>query len=323
MATSLVFLTPLGMLVALGCVLPVLAVAFIARRARRVRGRLGLAEPSSRRLLVGTGSAVAAGIFLGLAAAQPVLERTVPIRSRTDAEAFFVVDVSRSMLAQRGTGSRTRIERAKDAARRLRASLQDVPVGIASMTDRVLPHLFPGADEEVFEATLERSVGVDQPPPRSSVLTTATTLEALAAIRTQRYFSPSARQRLVVVFTDGETQPVAGARLAALFGQSPPIHAVFVRLWGEDERVYSGGNPERQYRPDPSARALLNNVAESVGGRVFGEGDLSAAGSESRRLLGKGTEVVRREQRGEVPLAAYLAAAAFAPVLLLLFLRDR
>jgi len=323
MATSLVFLTPLGLLLALGCVLPVIALGFVARRARRVRALLGLREPSARRLLVAVASALAAGIFIGLAAAQPVLERTVAIRSRTDAEAFLVLDVSRSMLAQQDPGSPMRIERAKDAARRLRAALPEVPVGVASMTDRVLPHLFPSNDQDVFEATLDRSLGIERPPPRSSVLTRATTLDALAAIRTQRFFSPSARKRLLVVLTDGETQPVAGARLAALFRQSPRIDAVFVHVQRKDERVYRGGRPEAQYRTDPSARALLENVAESVDGKVYGEADLSAAIDESRALLGGGPEVVRREQRGETPLAPYLAAATLAPVLLLLLFRDR
>ena len=35
----------------------------------------------------------------------------------------------------------------------------------ASLTDRVLPNLFPTADEEVFTATVEQSVGVDRPRP--------------------------------------------------------------------------------------------------------------------------------------------------------------
>jgi len=294
-----------------------------ATATRRVRVLLGLQEPSRRRLLVAIASALVAGIFIGLAAAQPVLERTVAVRSRTDAEAFLVLDVSRSMLAQEDPASPMRIERAKDAARRLRAALPEVPVGIASMTDRVLPHLFPSNDQDVFEATLDRSVGIEQPPPRSSVLTRATTLDALGAIRTQRFFSPSARKRLVVVLTDGETQPVAGARLGALFRRSPRIDAVFVHVQRRDEKVYRGGRSEAQYRTDPSARALLENVAEAVGGRVYGEGDLSAAIDESRRRLGRGPEVVRLEQSGEVPLAPYLAAATLAPVLVLLLFRDR
>ena len=72
---------------------------------------------------------------------------------RTDAEAFVVLDVSRSMLAQSSLTRPQRIERAKAAAIELRRGLPDVRVGVASLTDRVLPHLFPSADEKVFEAT--------------------------------------------------------------------------------------------------------------------------------------------------------------------------
>ena len=43
-------------------------------------------------------------------------------------------------------------------------------VGIASLTDRVLPHLFPSTDVDVFEATIERSMAIERPPPRSSLL---------------------------------------------------------------------------------------------------------------------------------------------------------
>jgi len=52
MASSLVFLTPTAALVALGALLPLGALLIVRRRARRVRGVLGLAEPAARRALV-------------------------------------------------------------------------------------------------------------------------------------------------------------------------------------------------------------------------------------------------------------------------------
>ncbi len=142
-----------------------------------MRGALGVVEPRRRELVPPLVGLVLGGVLLGLAAAQPVFEWTSDRTVRTDAEAFVVLDVSRSMLAQRSLDEPMRIERAKKAATELRAALPDVPVGVASLTDRVLPHLFPSADQEVFEATLERSVGIEQPPPRSSFLTGATSLE--------------------------------------------------------------------------------------------------------------------------------------------------
>jgi VWA domain-containing protein len=322
MATSLVFLTPFGALLALGALVPLAALLLVSRRAGRVRGRLDLAQPPRRRFVVIFAAVLVAGTFLGVAAAQPVVERTTTLRTRTDAEAYVVLDISRSMLAQRGTGSPRRIDRAKAAAIALRSSLADVPVGIASLTDRLLPHLFPSVDQDVFEATVDRSVGIEQPPPRSSLATGATRLDTLATIRTLRYFSPKARKRLIVVLTDGETQPVAGARLAALFRRSPAIETVFLHHWDSTERVYTGGAPE-PYRPDPSARTRLDGLAKLIGASVYDESDVVAAAERARDLLGDGPTVVRGEHGGRVPLAPYLAAAALAPVALLLRRRDR
>ena len=323
MATSIVFLTPAGVLLTLGVLLPLGVLYSVRRRARRLRGVLGLSEPPLRRILVALGAVVAAGAFLGVAAAQPVVERTLSERTRTDAEAFVVLDVSRSMLGRKDTDSPTRIERAKEAALTLRRSFPEVPFGIASMTDRVLPHLFPSVDEDVYEATIRRSVDIERPPPRSSLFTSATRLDSLATIRTQRYFTPRAKKRLIVVLTDGESQPVSTARLRNLFLQEPKIEAVFVQFWGQDERVFTGGAAEPLYRPDPSARSLLDELAKSVDGSVYGEHDLAAARRDVGRRLGSGPTVVRGEQGSRIPLAPYFAAAALAPLVLVLRRRDR
>ena len=113
---ALSFLTPLGALLALGALLPLVALVAVRRRAGRVRRGIGLSGATVRRLTVPLGALLATGAFLGLAAAQPVLEQTTIRNVRTDAEAFFVIDVSRSMLAQESEGSAMRIDRAKAVA---------------------------------------------------------------------------------------------------------------------------------------------------------------------------------------------------------------
>lgn len=323
MATGLTFLTPLGALLAVAALLPLVGLLAVRRRADRVRRTVGLSHARTRRLLVPLGAILAAAGLLGLAAAQPILEQTSTRRVRTDAEVFFVIDVSRSMLAQTSTGSPSRIERAKAVAGELRASLPEVPVGIASFTDRALPHLFPSADGDVFQATLDRSIGIERPPPSTSFLTNATKLDALAAIRGLRYFSPAAEQRLVVVFTDGESLPVAGARLGTIFRRPPAIETVFIHFWSEDERVFARGAPEPQYLPDPSARALLDGLAESTDGSVYSERSVDAATQTARQLLGEGPTVAEGQIRGREALAPYLTIAAFVPLGLLLWRRDR
>ena len=323
MGTSLVFLTPPAALIALGAVLPLAALFIVRRRARRVRAALALAEPSVRRAVVAIVAVLAAGAFLGVAAAQPVVERTLTARARTDSEAFVVVDISRSMLGKESRGSPMRIERAKQFAVALRASLPEIPFGVTSMTDRVLPHLLPSVNQDVFQATVQRSIDIEKPPPRSSVLQSATRLDGLATIRTQRFFSPRARKRLVVVLTDGESQPVAVERLRSLFLEPPAIATIFVQFWDRDERVFTGNAPEAGYLPDPSARGLLDKLAAAIEGRVYDEDELSAAKKYARDWLGSGPTVTHGERGSRIALAPYFAAAAIAPLLLLLWRRDR
>jgi hypothetical protein len=316
-------LAPAGLLLALGIVLPLLVLLLVRRRAKTVRRRLALVEPPTRALVVTALALAATGALVGIAAAQPVVEQTRTLRERTDAEAFVVVDVSRSMLAQSGTGSPRRLERSKILAKKVRAALPEIKFGVVSMTDRTLPHLFPSGDREVFDATLDRSLGIEKPPPRSSLAQLSTNLEALASIRSQRYFAPQARKRLLVVLTDGESQPTSGARLARLFGGPPVTHVVFVHVWGADERVYTEGAPEPQYRPDEASREVLDGLAETVSGNTFSENEVGAVIETARATLGSGPTVVRGEQGGRIALAPYFAAAALLPLALLLWRRDR
>ena len=320
---SISILTPIGALLAVGVVVPLAAMLRARRKAADVRETLGVATAPRRALAVPVAALVAGAALLGLAASQPVVEWTRDQRVRTDAEAFVVLDVTRSMLAQRDPEAPMRIDRAKAAALTIRASLPDVRVGIASLTDRVLPHLFPSSDEEVFAATLERAIGIERPPPRSAFLTGATSLSALATLRGLRYYHPKSKKRVAVVLTDGESQPVANARLGGLFRRDPPIEVVFVQFWGEEERVFTRGAPEPQYQPDASARSALDRLAASAKGAVYSESEISAASSKARELLGSGPSVVRGEEAGQVALAPYLALAALLPFGLLLWRRDR
>lgn len=322
MGFSVAFLTPLGVLLCLGVLVPLVALAFVRRRARAVRRVLGLAAVPRREISVPLAALVAAGALLGLAASQPIVEQTREFTVRTDAEAFIVVDTSRSMLARRSAGGATRMTRAKTAAAELRAALEGVPVGIASLTDRVLPHLFPSPDEDVFQATLDRSIGVERPPPSGTFRKLATELDSLAGVRTLRFFSPAVRHRLLVVLTDGETTPVNRVRLSTIMRQDPPIETVFVQVWHGDERVYTRGVAE-SYRPDPDAPAELDSVAEAIDGNAFSEGEIGAAGRVAAGLVGEGPTIVEGKRRGEIALAPYLSVAAFLPLALLLWRRDR
>jgi hypothetical protein len=328
---TLDFLTPQGALVALAVLVPFAALLGVSRRAARVRRALGLPELPMGRRLVPLVAVLAVAGLLGLAAAQPLVERTTTRRVRADAEVFVVIDISRSMLARRSPRAPSRVERAKAAAARLRASLPSVPVGIASLTNRVLPHLFPSGNEDVFRATLERAIGVNRPPPGSGFilspeqqnLRNATFLASLSAFATQRFFSPTARHRLLVVLTDGESGRVSAATVGRRL-QRAKIETVFLQFWSKDERVFTRGTAERQYRPIRAARSRLDGLAAATRGSVYGETSLGAATRKARELLGSGpTTIVEDENGRPFALAPYFAAAAFLPLSFLLVRRNR
>lgn len=320
---SLSFVSPLAALIGLGALVPALVLLERRRFARRTRVAIGLPAPARRATLVALVALLATGTLIGLAAAQPVVQSPVTREVRTDAEVFVVLDVSRSMLAQPGPASATRMERAKGIASAIRADLPTVRVGLASFTDRLLPHLFPSAAEDVFEATLARSIDIERPPPRGGLLTNATKLDVLRAARGLRFFSPRATKRVLVVLTDGESLPVARARLASAMLRTPVIETVFVHVWRDGERVFVRGAPERQYKPDPGSRALLEGVAAATRGAVVGEGDTDVVVARVDSLLGTGPTAAEGESPKRTPLAAYLAVAAFLPFGLLLWRRDR
>ncbi len=317
------FLTPLGGLVVLAVLVPLAAILLRERTFMRVRTTLGLAPPGTR---VAPAVAVALGgffVLLGLAAAQPVVLLDDPLPARTDAEAFVVVDTSRSMLAAPAPGATTRFERAVAAGLSLRTSLAGIPTGVASLTDRPLPHLFPTIDGETFAAVLRRSLGVDRPPP-SSTRARATELASLDGLAEDNYFSARSVRRLAVVLTDGESRPFDPAQLERQLRRGG-VELLLVRLWDDAERVWlADGSAEPGYRPDRTADGDLTALAAlSAGGRVFGEGETVAILATAREYLAEGPVVAAVERRRSIPLAGWLALAATLPMAFLLVRGDR
>jgi hypothetical protein len=310
----LTFLTPVGALVGLAVAVPLLARVAGERRVGAVRAELGLRRPNARREARPLVAVVGVFALLALAATQPALSHETSQRVRRDAQVLFVVDTSRSMAA--ASGGAPRIARAESVAVRLRAAIPEVASGVATLTDRVLPDLLPVADVPSFDATVRRTVGIEKPPPRT-VAARATTYAALGAIPSAGFFDPSARRRVVVLLTDGESAPFdAGAVAASLRGAS----LVTVRFWRADESI--AGEPA--YQPDPASSASLAALAAAAGGRVYGEGQAGAAGAAIRRQLGTGpTARVAARTRRETPLGPLLVLAALAPLALLLFDRGR
>lgn len=310
------FEAPLNALVALAAVPAVAALVLAERRALRVAAALALRAPSRIAQAAPLAALTLITALLAAAAAEPVRATDRTLETRTDAEIAFVVDVTRSMGARERPDTPTRLARARAAALELRARFADVPAGLLSLTDRVLPHHFPTPRANVFAATVERALGVGRPrPARQAGAGRATSLDALQALETGGYFSPSAGRRVAIVLTDGESTPVTTG-LAAPAGRAP-IAFLFVHVWAPGERVFVRGRPEATYVSDPASRRTLEAI-----GPTFGEDELDEVAAGVRAALGDGPTRPAGSEERTVSLARYAVAAAALPLLLLLWSRN-
>jgi hypothetical protein len=320
---NLVFLTPLGGLVAIGVLLPLAAFAYVELRARRARKQLALAPPPLRSTaLLGTSLALVPAL-LGVAAAQPAIEHVRKISARTDAEVYLILDTSRSMLARPSANAPTRFDRARTEAEKVRRALSDVPVGLASLTNRLLPHLFPTSDESTFTTTLDQALGVERPPPDRSDVAEITTFDPLAVLQRQNFYSARARHRVAVVFTDGETPSLPPPSVFAELRVAPPVHLVFVHVARPGERVYDANAiPEAAYRSDPKSGVKLAQIASDAGGKAYSEDDLGKVEAAVKQAVGRGPDVTVATRRRAVALAPWAVLASLVPLAFVLGRRN-
>jgi hypothetical protein len=316
------FLSPLGGLVVLAAIVPLVAFLRSEQARTRVTRLLQLREPDSKIRLVPVIAALAIAALVGMAATQPTIVRHTSQHVRTDAEAWFLIDTSLSMKASAGQRSPTRFERAQELAVRLQAALRDVPVGIASVTDRVLPHLFPTTDRDTFDLTIHKVIGIERPPPADGFSTRITTLGSIARVVTGNFFAPTTTKRLIVVFTDGETKPFTDASIGTIFREPPGVRSIFVRIWGAHERVYDNGTVDPLYRPDPTSSFYMHQLAETAGGVTMEASDFGRLVKTARADLGQGSTRVLGTESRQLALAPYLAALCFVPLGFVLWRRN-
>jgi hypothetical protein len=238
------------------------------------------------------------------------------VAERTGVAALFVLDISRSMAASATPSSPTRLDRAVNAAVALRAAIPEVEAGVATLTDRVLPDLLPVADIGGFDGVVRRAVAIEAPPPLATSIT-ATTYGVLGEIASGDYFDPHVTRRIVILLTDGESNPFDAGGVASALSRSHGYRFLAVRFWNADESVYgSDGRAEPGYHPNPAGAAILAGLASAIGGRSFAEGDLGGAADYLRHIVGTGpTTVLAASTRSPEALTPYLAALALALVL--------
>jgi hypothetical protein len=317
----LTFLTPLGALFALSALLPLGALAINERRARRARRALLVDAPPLRTRATTAGLLALVPVLLGLALAQPVLQSTRTVRSRTDAQIFYTFDTSVSMSASSGPDAPTRLDRAVAEASQLRIRLGDIPSGLATMTDRVLPTIFPTTSQQEFAAGLAETIDIDAPPPKG-LTDRATTFAALDTFAGTNFFSPGIPHRLVILFTDGETAPYFTSDIKEALRQEPKTSFVVVHDWRPGERIYHGSKIDPDYRPDARSSKAVTALASTLGGRAFDQGNIDGAARAARQLLGKGTVARIGVGLHVVALAQWLVLVSFVPLLILLWRRN-
>jgi hypothetical protein len=309
---SISILTPIGALLAMAGLVPLLALRAGERRAGAVADRLGLpvAAPSWGAVV----GIVTVAALLGLAAAQPVVAVDRASSVRTDAETYVVLDTSRSMLASAKPDAPTRFDRAKAVAVELRSHVADIPVGVASLTDRVLPHVFPSSDQAVYLATIERTMDLDNPPPDRDWVGRATSFGALSALASGNFFSRDATTRVVVLLSDGETRPYRLDRLASNLRAARGITVIAVLVSEVGERIYIGDRIDRGYASDAGSFDALQDLAAATGGVAVSADDVDGAARALRAALGRGAQVTMQPERTIVPLAPWLIAACLLPL---------
>ena len=293
---------------------PVAAFVLAERRVAVVRRTLMLQPPRGGVDVAALASLVAVVLLLALTAAQPAYSNTETQRVRTDAQVLFVVDVSQSMAAAGRRGGATRLDRARAAAIRLRSLVPGLSSGVATLTDRVLPNLLPVPDGAAFDATVNQTLAINQPPPRE-VNVRATNFAALSSIPGSGYFDESATHRAVVLLTDGESASFEPAAVARALTGTPRTNFLAVQFWRRNESIYkASGRTDPNYRPDPTSKTTLSSLAAATHGQVFKEDELGAAAAALRTNLGSGPTRTMGTTRTTHPLGPYVALLALIPL---------
>jgi hypothetical protein len=308
---TFVFATPLAGLAALAGLLPVAVALVRSRQARRLRRELALPEPTVRSRL---GRPLALGCafgLLGLAAAQPSLASQHERLVRTDAQMLVVLDTSRSMLASLRPNTAARYQRAAAFASRLHAELPELPAGLASLNNRLLPYLFPTVDEQAFEVVLAHAYAIQRPAPAIDPNPRATSFDQLSQVASSTFFAPRAPKHVLLVLSDAETRPFNAAQTLRKLRRVRTTPIV-VRVWHPGERIFRPGRSTEGYH---STQADELARLRAAGWSAFSEDELGAVVHRIRVVIGPGPRAAVGYRRRETSIAPMIALAVLAPLL--------
>jgi hypothetical protein len=313
--SQLIFLTPRAALVGLAFVVPLLTLARREKPHSRVRSILGLHRPGLTGVLVRPFGIVALAALVAATAAQPAVRDTDSTQVRSDAELFLTFDVSRSMLATGAPGGRPRMERARTLGSVVHSALPEVPTGVATLTNRMMPLLFPTGDARGVAAVIDHSLRIMQPPPERLTAARASSLAALSLAADRSYFNPSARKRVLVVFSDLDSDFFSLDGTLRLLRQHR-IEPFLVRVAVPGERIFdSAGRPNAYV----SESTVTVGALRRAKWHAFEEGETGRLVSEIRAYLGDGpvgASGVVESQRNLAPLFALAALLVTAALVL-------
>jgi hypothetical protein len=246
---------------------------------------------------------------------------------RADAEVVVAIDNSRSMLASSTVNGQRRFERALAFAQQLRDAVPEVPMGVSSLTNRLLPYLFPTTDPHDFSVVLGQAYGIERPPPSLAYAAVpggrpgkwVTTFAPVNQAATQAFFKPSAGKRVLVVLSDAETQDFASRRVLRHL-RSARVTPIVVRFWKPDERIFRLDGGIEPYVPTQFDELA---VLRRAGWPAVEEGHVARVADFVRKAIGSGPVDRVGFGRTRRPIAPSLVAASFAPLLLLLVASGR
>jgi hypothetical protein len=316
---ELVFLTPQAALVALAFAAPLVALAIRERAGARVRATLRLRRPGLARLLARPVGLVALAALVAVTAAQPAVRDTDSTKVRSDAELYLTFDVSRSMQAASGPRGVVRMERARTLGRDVHAALRDVPTGVATLTNRLMPLLFPTSDARGVTAVIDHSLRLMQPRPTRLTAARASSLGALSLAADRSYYNPSARKRVLVVFSDLDSDFFSLEGTLRLL-RKHRIEPFLVRVAAPGERIFDTAGRPNAY---VSVSTVTVDALRRAHWHAFEENETARLVTEIRSYLGEGPvgeSGLVESQRDLAPLFA-LAALAITAALVLPALR--
>jgi len=305
-AATLVFLTPQAALVAVAFLVPLAALGVRQRSGTRVRRSLGLGHPGRGRALARLAGIAALAALVAAAAAQPAIRHVDHTRVRANAEMYLTFDVTRSMYATSSPGGTIRFERARAIGRRVHRALTDVPTGVATLTNRMMPLLFPTGDERSVEAVLAHSLKIMQPQPAFLTAARASQLGSLTLAADRSYFNPEARTRVLVVLSDLDSDFFSLVGTLRLLRRHR-IEPFLVRVARPGERIF-----DAQGRPEAYTSVSTVSVAalRAAGWHAYEENEPGRLVTDVRAYLGNGAtrpSGIVESQRTLAPALALLA----------------